>query len=79
MSTLGRFTFGCGIVGPSGPLTSLGVLLGESRGRLQRLGQLRQDRRSLLRALPRMSNHQFGSAYFAVRSIRIDQLGPSTL
>lgn len=78
-SALGGLLFVCGVVGSSGPLASQSVLVGEAGGSLQRLGQLRQDPRSLLGALPRMSPNQVSSARFAVDSIRFGQLGPSTL
>jgi hypothetical protein len=69
----------CGIVGSSDLLASLAVLLGEARGALQRIGQLHQDPRGPLRGVPRISPLEFSGAGFAVASIVIDQLGPSTL
>jgi hypothetical protein len=73
-------TLVCGIVGSSGLLPPLGVLVGEARRSLQRVGKMGQDLRGLLRALPRMCPNEFSSTrFFAVDSTRIGQLGPSTL
>jgi hypothetical protein len=68
----------CGIVASSGLLASLGVVLGEARGPLQRTGKLRQDPRGPLRALPSLSRQKFSCACLAVCRIRLDQLGPPT-
>jgi hypothetical protein len=68
-----------GIIGSPGLLASLAVLLGEISAALQCFGQLRQDARGRLGALPRLTHDEVGSAYLALASVRIDQAGPSTL
>ncbi len=68
-----------GIFASSGPLASLGVLLGEAGGPLERLGHTSKEPRDLLRARPGVPDHDIGGAHWAAGGIQLHQLGPPAL